>query len=61
MAPSLNHLESVLWLPMGPRETGGYVSCSLESVKAAVQCHRSGGAGQCLGEELGTHLSNIPP
>lgn len=27
----------------------------------AVQCHWSGGAGQCLGEELSTHLSNIPP
>lgn len=30
-------------------------------LKAAVQCHWNGGAGQFLGEELSTHLSNIPP
>lgn len=36
MTPSLNHLESVLWLSMGPRETGDYVSCSLESVKSST-------------------------
>lgn len=36
MTPSLNHLESVLWLSMGPRETGDYFSCSLESVKSST-------------------------
>lgn len=33
--PSFNHLECVLWLPMGPKDTGGCVPCSLESVRGS--------------------------
>lgn len=32
---SSNHLEHVLCLLMGPRETGGCVSCSPESVRSS--------------------------
>lgn len=43
--------QSVLWLPTGPKDTEGCVSCGPES-EATLQYHCIVGAGQCPGEGL---------
>lgn len=55
---SSTHSEHVLCLLTGPRETGGCVTCSPDSVRSSLTVHSSGG-GQCPGEELHTSLYRV--
>lgn len=57
---SCNHSDCVLWLPTGPKDTEGCVSCGLES-EAALQYHCSVGADQCPGGTKYIFPFNILP